>query len=436
MKKNLSQYFYWIFALLLVLFSYFSFDGDSYKWSLIGVFIYLIPTIFLIFRIHFFRYYVFLFSLFFALQAILPSLMRGDYFTAQPNFQVIMDYEKDAIKGFSQGHHKITIDSMGYRTTKPIDYKNKSDRFRIFTIGGSTTQMIDIDDHRTWSHHLQVLLDKEYKKEFEVINTGMAGLRAEQNYGTLKYITKAKLSPDLVIILVGTNDWRRAIINQAIGLKEGSLSYPWENFSTKNSLIGRLVRAFLDKRKRTQEEAGVKSVEVMHFKKGHMSEEERAEVCASGTPIDLPIDFPENVSNDFSKALDGIRDVCKKENLACVFLSQPHGYKKEAKGEYRRDLSCNNRWGRPYIPVPEGLIYTLKSVERMGQVADFYNNYTKTFAEKNGMPFCDIDAQIEPSYRHMYDEVHFTEEGTKKVAEVVFQCLKEKVPNIKNLPTD
>ncbi len=388
-----------------------------------GVGIYSMPILHLLLRLRLGRYYVFLFSVFFALQAILPSLMRGEFFRAQPNFQVVMDYEKGAIRGFSPGPHKISVDSMGFRTTKDVNYSDKGQRIRVATVGGSTTQMIDIDDRRTWSHHLQEILDREFQKDFEVINTGMAGLRAKQNAATLKYISN--FSPDLVLILVGTNDWRRHIFNQVMGISGKSPAYPWENFSVKNSIFGKIVKSFIDKRKRVEEDRQSRPVQVIKFKAGTQTEQQKQEDCAKGIDVKLPDDFPKEVSEDFSDALESIRDTCKQRNLKCMLMTQPNGYKPEASGKFRQDLSCNNRWSRPYVPLPEGVTYVLRDVDRMGRITSFYNAYTNSFAEQSGLLFCDLDKGVPPEDTYFYDEVHFTEAGTKKVAEVVFGCIKD-----------
>ena len=68
-----------------------------------------------------------------------------------------------------------------------------------------------MDDNKTWSSLLEIKLSKFTDKDIEVINTGLAGLRSEYHYVTLKRMRKYK--PDLVIFLIGINDWNHHIIN-------------------------------------------------------------------------------------------------------------------------------------------------------------------------------------------------------------------------------
>ena len=69
------------------------------------------------------------------------------------------------------GIQRITTDTKGFRVTKNIDYESKS-AFRIFAIGGSTTEQIFLDDKTTWTH----LLQEKFSEHFpvEVINTGVS----------------------------------------------------------------------------------------------------------------------------------------------------------------------------------------------------------------------------------------------------------------------
>ena len=415
-----SKYIYWFFALLLVWFSYYSFDWAHTKWSYLGMVIYLAPLLSLVLKIRQGRYYIFVFSLFIAAQTAAPSLLRSDYFIVQPNFQKITVFEDEAVHGLS-GRHHISVDERGFRITKPIDYEKKPEGFRIFAIGGSTTQMIYIDDRKTWTHLLQEKLSKDYHGNVEVINTGLAGTRAEQGLGTLKKIVK--FHPDLAVFLVGTNDWRRHILNQVIGNSSGaSPSYPWENFSFYNSLIGRVYSSVVLKRKRDAENRDKNQIETEIFLKNSESAHLKRARCDKGTDVNLPLDFPRHVSVAFEEALKGIKAMCEKNGLTCMLLTQPHGYKPGARGKFREELSCMNRWKAP--EVPDGTEYVFRDVDRMGSIAEFYNNYTMHFARANHLLYCDVAAKVEPTNEMFFDEVHYTEQGSEKVADEVFKCVK------------
>ena len=139
-------------------------------------------------------------------------LMTFDVPSRQPNYKIIKEYKSEFFKGMFSGKHFISADQKGYRTNKKIDYYNKNENtLRIFTIGASTTEEGATDDNKTWSSLLGTKLSKFTDKDIEVINTGLSGLRSEYHYVTLKRMRKYK--PDLVIFLIGINDWNHHIIN-------------------------------------------------------------------------------------------------------------------------------------------------------------------------------------------------------------------------------
>jgi hypothetical protein len=130
------------------------------------------------------------------------------YLTLPANLDYRLEVDGDGMPGFT-GVQNISTDALGFRTTKKIDYQNKGNAYRVFTIGGSTTEEIYTDDQKTWSALLEGHLAKTLGKEVEVINTGFAGLRAPHHYKTLEHILRYK--PDAAIFLMGINDWNHHI---------------------------------------------------------------------------------------------------------------------------------------------------------------------------------------------------------------------------------
>ena len=114
-------------------------------------------------------------------------LITFDVPSRQPNFKTTQEYKSEFFKGIFYGKHFISTDEKGYRTNKKIDYNNKNENtLRIFTTGASTTEQGSTDDNKTWSSLLEIKLSKSTNKEVEVINAGMAGLRTEHHYITLR----------------------------------------------------------------------------------------------------------------------------------------------------------------------------------------------------------------------------------------------------------
>ena len=114
-----------------------------------------------------------------------------------------------------------TINSHGFRGDE-FEKEKPSNTFRIFAVGGSTTNGAAANDDKTWPAHLQQIIDEKTTGEkIEVINAGIAGATSEQEYNMIKNKITL-LDPDLVIVYDGWNDWGKLSVEKTI--------QNWESF--------------------------------------------------------------------------------------------------------------------------------------------------------------------------------------------------------------
>ena len=111
------------------------------------------------------------------------------------------------------------------------EVKNKN-TLRIISIGGSTTAQPNVDDSKTWSNVVGEKISNLTNKEVEVINTGVMGLRAKHHYLSLKRIKRYE--PDLIVFLMGINDWTYHIVNRE---KEYLFQYFEIEYDYKKSIL-------------------------------------------------------------------------------------------------------------------------------------------------------------------------------------------------------
>ncbi|MGI9302867.1 MAG: SGNH/GDSL hydrolase family protein [Gammaproteobacteria bacterium] len=84
--------------------------------------------------------------------------------------------------------------------------------FRALVLGGSTTFDTQIDEEsRTWVYRLEELARTKYGDDIDVINAGVGGYTAAENF--IHYFTLLHdLEPDLLVLYVGINDvWPRLV---------------------------------------------------------------------------------------------------------------------------------------------------------------------------------------------------------------------------------
>ena len=72
--------------------------------------------------------------------------------------------------------------------------------------------------------------------------------------------------------------------------------------------------------------------------------------------------------------------------------------------------------------TPPNQNYTL-SLNNLTSISYIYNNFLKNKVKKSRGNFCLLSDIIKPNLDYLYDDCHFTENGSKKVSEVLFNCI-------------
>ena len=341
-------------------------------------------------------------------------LFTFDVPSRQPNYKAMINYKSEFFEGIFSGKHYISADKKGFRTNKLINYKNKNkNTVRIFTIGASTTEQPDTDDNKTWSNLLGKKLEEQIEKKIEVINSGVAGLRAEHHYITFKKIKKYK--PDLVIFLTGINDWNYHIINSD---KVYLISSYEIKYHFKKSI---LFKTFSNINKQINKKIGIKK----NLKSIDPSTDPEAYLLPQIDSVNKRTSIknfkPSNVSQDYQYWMNLIIQECKKEDPTCIFLDQPTAYKKNIS-----DRLIKRLW-----MTPPNKDYTL-NFGNLIHISSLYNNWLKENITKNELNFCLLSDQIEANTTHLSDDCHFSENGSKKVADVLSSYINLSLKSILN----
>ncbi|MDV7340838.1 GDSL-type esterase/lipase family protein [Terasakiella sp. A23] len=328
-----------------------------------------------------------------------------DYHTMVPNLDEKLEVVGDVMPGFA-GIQQITTDHKGFRVTRDVDYDNKPDNaYRIFAVGASTTAQDYLGDEKTWTHQLQQHLQADMAdKQVEVINTGLSGLRAEQNVSTLKNILA--YDPDMVVFLLGINDWNRQIRHE---LSDGlARKHFFEQYQPEKSLIGTAVQAIRAK-VRAARKAGkpVPKKEIQKADGNYYAKHNRSFERRTLKPFDVTA-----VSENYDDAVTDLMELCQAFEVKCVFLTQPTGYQEGAEKEI-----VDRFW---MTPPEEAYTVGMTGVQKISQL---YNNYLIEKSKEFGHQSCDIAKDVPPTTEYMYDDCHYNENGARHVAELVYRCI-------------
>jgi hypothetical protein len=343
-------------AVSILIFGIYIADFDSPRLMVFGLALFALPLLFQLLPFPLVRAYALWFGVFLVIQSLLAPLDDGDFFHHVPNLTRFVD-AKTAESIGGTGPQRITTDEHGFRVSPRVDYSQAAD-LRIFAIGGSTTDEYNINDQETWTHRVQLALADEFAGRVEVINTGVSGLMTRQHLATLKYVLR--LHPNIALFLVGANDWSFDI-RQEFGddIRPRDLAFP-------DTPLARLATALFH---RAFGQTAFGTVHATGFIPSGGSLRRERKISW----------FPDKASDRYLATLAEIGKVCRDARLACVFITQPSGYRANAT-EALKDL---------FWMSPAAASYTL-TFESLVHVADVYNRALIAFANESGFAVCDL----------------------------------------------
>ena len=347
-------------------------------------------------------------------------LITFDVPTRQPNYKIMREYNGGFFEGMFFGKHFISSDEKGYRTNKKIDYVNKNENtLRIVTVGASTTEQGITDDDKTWSSLLGANLEEVTDKNIEVINTGVAGLRAVHHYITLKRIKKYK--PDVVIFMMGINDWNDHIVDsdKKYFIPIYEIKYNFKKsilFKTFRNINKQIHRKIINKR-------STGNGKIANNPNPELNPEAYLlpQINSLYKRKIIKKFRPRDVSKDYQYWLNLIINECKKKDPICLFLDQPTAYKKNISSKLKKRL-----W-----MTPPNQDYTL-SLDDLISISTVYNSWLKQKVTDNKLNFCLLSNKIEANTSDLIDDCHFSENGAKKVSDVLTRCITLSLKSILN----
>lgn len=380
-------------------------NWTSAQWIAITLFLYSIPLAIQFSPNRVLRVYGIWFGAFLVIQTIItPLVIDRNFITLPPDLDQRIEIRGNAMPGLS-GMQTITTDRNGFRVTRSIDYTAKpKGTLRIFAVGGSTTEQILLDDRRTWTHQLQEQLIASGRfTDVEVINTGVSGTRARQHLATLGAILKWE--PDLVVLMMGINDWNQAIWEEFGGPERENAGVPQNMIQFSETLLGKTAFA-------VKELFAEPPSEEVRLEFGEYYSQQNDSLKRT----DVREYRPDEVSASYRRMVEHIAKTCKGAGIRCMFVSQPNAYSESASEEIKRHF-----W-----MTPPNTRYTL-DLSSLAYVASLYNQYLMTFAAQQGLLRCDLAAMVEPTTDVFYDECHFNVSGASRVAAHMAACVLDEL---------
>jgi lysophospholipase L1-like esterase len=309
------------------------------------------------------------------------------------------------------GNAVFATNSQGVRGDELTDKQH----IRILAVGGSTTECLYIDQQKTWSYILQNNLSSAYGQDVWVGNIGRSGLSTTGNLIELKYLLPQYRKIDLIIALVGFNDFQSALLNtfisnslksdqEKIGMVFVVRPSPKGRFY-ENSALWRTIYAIINYCSRKNRDVVEDSVGSWYIGA------RRARKMAQATIDTLP-----DLSADlkvFENNVDGMIDLARQRSIRIIFLTQPY------------------IWSKNLTPAENDLLWfgfaedkkKYYSTGALIQGLEKFNSRLREICMRRNVECIDLASLIPHDTSAFYDDVHFNGGGCQKVADIISGCI-------------
>lgn len=263
---------------------------------------------------------------------------------------------------------------------------------RILALGGSTTECTGIDAEQAFPCVLETMLREAYPdRQIQVLNAGKSWYTTQ--HSLINYVTNMReWQPHIVLVMHGINDIYRSF--SVAGVSVGPYNRRWSHFYGPSAagarpptfewfLLGRYLDSWCSRLRYVEQ--------------------------------DLPLESYRSLG-DFERFLATLTECMQNDRRITILMTQPSLYKDNMSLAERDALWMN----RKSMPEKTGLLRAVyPSPESLAVAMDAYNQTVKRVAGEKGTLLIDLEAQIPKDLTMLFDDVHYTREGSQRVAETI-----------------
>lgn len=361
------------------------------------------------------------------LRWFLPS--ADHYYIWQPNLHFIFHPRLEIVTGVS-GESNVRINAQGLRADELSPTANY---YKILAIGGSTTESLYLDQTETWTQHLQNALNKSPQVlDFQVWvgNAGRSGRNSREHVVQVKHLLAQQPDLDALLLLVGVNDlglrleqgenYTSDYLNSP-GASQRLMRRAFDIFPAQTpdiqpyyqqSTIWQLVSQFQQPQAQA---ATTEKIEVQDddgfFLLERQNQRRNAEIRDQ-----LP-DLSDSLA-EYRRNLNHMIDLAKAQGVRVILITQPSLWRPDLSEVERNRLWFG--WGPGFA-----YFYSVEALEA-GLVA--YNEQLLTICRERQVECIDLAAALPKDMTVFYDDVHFNEQGSVQVSEVLADYLLTQPP--------
>lgn len=311
-------------------------------------------------------------------------------------------------------------DRFGLRSLQAIAAEKPAKQIRILCLGSSTTEQTTQETEDTWCGILEAELKKNFPKDaarFQTMAFGEGGHRAVDSAFWLRENIE-RIKPDVVITLLGINDLT----------DNGGKNYQYQNIEPELSkraqnkhlsMVGAckaysqichhltLVKEFIS----TQ--LASRNGKILEWHSANLPE---LRETLRHYPEAKTVTRKHDPFNEFQDASSWIAEYLKRREVKLIMLGHPVVWHADMPKQVADKL---------WLPVStlKGRVRT--SGKWLHQEVARYNTAQKQIAQKSGAYYLDLDALIPKNLNYYFDDCHYTDQGSRKVAMSIMPILIE-----------
>ncbi|MBN7817551.1 SGNH/GDSL hydrolase family protein [Algoriphagus pacificus] len=298
----------------------------------------------------------------------------------------------------------FTTNNMGFRGDSLINPK-PANEYRVFMVGGSTTENLFIDDALGFERQIQEKLQKEVPtKTIKVYNAGKSGDATPDHLAMLGQ-RLIHLQPDLIVLFPGINDLNR------LAAGYDYLHYPVKNDAPQRSWVVDLkfflsnfqVMRRLINVLNPEEENARKAIFLTTNYKDKVKEVQALPLESSLPPIDISI---------YERNIDSFIGICKIQGIDLLLLTQTYTWNSQAENnlsDWHWMVGIGNK------RYPE---------DKLANQLSELNESIIQVSSKDSVELLDLEKLIPKTNAYFYDDCHFNKGGIELSTDLISEKIQ------------
>jgi len=340
------------------------------------------------------------------------KILRASYVPSYfpPHFKMKFEIE-DGLPGVKPGEVNFSVNNMGFRGDDITEPKPAGE-FRIFLVGGSTTECRLVDDADEPGRELQNLLNSKLggTSGVKVYNTGKSGDKTFDHIAIMGH-RLVHLEPDLIVVLAGIND----LIIAANGADYLHLS----EVDSQELHLGALLKYAA-----TDFQIGRRVFRLVH-KIGPQTDQQAFQEISKQTNVRRQAQFrmtrpvsadpPRTDITDYRSNLLTILGIAEAHRIPIILMTQASTWNSKVDSNVEQW-----HWmGRAFEK------HTYRE-DLLDTALESYNDVARQLGEESQVPVLDLARVIPKSLEFFYDDCHFNLKGAQKVASLLSELIVQK----------